>query len=606
MTFTSSSTATLDYAVIRYGGATNHATDYPMLKLDSDSTTMSNSTVSDSEYHAIGIMASPTLSNNTVTTAGSSDSGAYITSGSPILTNNTFSNSSCGVYITGTATPTLTTNTFTDNAYPIYLFNPNSGTSLSGNTGSANNVNGIMLVGSTNGDFELNMDNDLLYILASLDISAGDTLTIVPGTVLKFDYASLGSYTASLQYLRGDGTLIARGTVTEPIVFTSISDDSYGGDTNGDMAASSPSPGSWDYISLTGTASISHAIIQYGGSYHSWGPDYAMVQIGSDNVTITNSTISDSEYRGVQINATSPTITNTLINSHDSHWFTKAIYIDGGSPTITNNVITDNKYGVMIMNDALPTISGNTIDSNVNGLNAVSAISLITAENNWWGDASGPYHATSNPTGTGDTVSNNVDYSPWFTLNSDITPPADVTPRLTIRNVWTPALTVRWFNPTDADFNHVQIDRFDGTNTTTVSNNATGTTYIDTTVNYNIRYSYTLYAVDTSGNVSSGISPTAVGLRNPAPANLLLVSGDSAITATWSRSSSSSAMLGGYIVQYGTAPDALTNTVDVGNVTTTTLTGLANGTTYYVAVRAYSTSAVQSSLSTVQSATPQP
>ncbi|MBA7567420.1 hypothetical protein ES708_09131 [subsurface metagenome] len=40
---------------------------------------------------------------------------------------------------------------------------------------------------------------------------------------------------------------------------------------------------------------------------------------------------------------------------------------------------------------------------------------------NWWGDASGPYHAT-NPLATGNEVSDNVCYSPWLGATIDTTP----------------------------------------------------------------------------------------------------------------------------------------------------------------------------------------
>lgn len=39
----------------------------------------------------------------------------------------------------------------------------------------------------------------------------------------------------------------------------------------------------------------------------------------------------------------------------------------------------------------------------------------VSAESNWWGAASGPYHATANPNGTGDVVSDNVNFEPWLT-----------------------------------------------------------------------------------------------------------------------------------------------------------------------------------------------
>jgi len=42
---------------------------------------------------------------------------------------------------------------------------------------------------------------------------------------------------------------------------------------------------------------------------------------------------------------------------------------------------------------------------------------FILAENNWWGDPSGPYHDSINPTGKGDAIKadpNNIDFVPWL------------------------------------------------------------------------------------------------------------------------------------------------------------------------------------------------
>lgn len=60
------------------------------------------------------------------------------------------------------------------------------------------------------------------------------------------------------------------------------------------------------------------------------------------------------------------------------------------------------------------TVHNNSVAGNLYGLQAGGSLgSPIDATGNWWGDASGPYNATSNPTGTGDAVSDNVNYVPF-------------------------------------------------------------------------------------------------------------------------------------------------------------------------------------------------
>jgi hypothetical protein len=39
---------------------------------------------------------------------------------------------------------------------------------------------------------------------------------------------------------------------------------------------------------------------------------------------------------------------------------------------------------------------------------------ILDATRNWWGDVSGPHHSTANPDGSGNTVSDNVDFKPWL------------------------------------------------------------------------------------------------------------------------------------------------------------------------------------------------
>lgn len=55
--------------------------------------------------------------------------------------------------------------------------------------------------------------------------------------------------------------------------------------------------------------------------------------------------------------------------------------------------------------------------------------------------------------------------------------------------------------------------------------------------------------------------------------------------------------LAGYKLHYGTAPGSYSRSITVGNVTAYTVTGLANGTTYYFAATAYNAAGVESAYS---------
>jgi len=113
------------------------------------------------------------------------------------------------------------------------------------------------------------------------------------------------------------------------------------------------------------------------------------------------------------------TITRNLItgNTADSAGGGIWCYL-ASSPIIDSCIISDN-VGDGIYSDyySSPLITHNNITDNLGfGVRNDDPAELVVAENNWWGDATGPYHPTTNPGGTGDTVSDYVDYDPWMTL----------------------------------------------------------------------------------------------------------------------------------------------------------------------------------------------
>ncbi len=69
-------------------------------------------------------------------------------------------------------------------------------------------------------------------------------------------------------------------------------------------------------------------------------------------------------------------------------------------------------------------VNNNNIHDNYWGLFHSDYLeNVVDAKNNWWGDVTGPTHS-SNPSGTGDAISDNVDYEPWlYSSYPDSTPP---------------------------------------------------------------------------------------------------------------------------------------------------------------------------------------
>jgi parallel beta-helix repeat protein len=149
----------------------------------------------------------------------------------------------------------------------------------------------------------------------------------------------------------------------------------------------------------------------------------------SDDIQITGNTIRGSN-QGLNLSGTSNLIVaeNIIINNNYSVQLLKplgGLIISSGSShiSVTNNTINNNNAGIVI--DAAAG-SGNTISFNniINNYDRMmpsnrwnilnNSGTLVDAENNWWGDLSGPYNATSNPGGLGNDASDNVDFSPWI------------------------------------------------------------------------------------------------------------------------------------------------------------------------------------------------
>jgi hypothetical protein len=116
-----------------------------------------------------------------------------------------------------------------------------------------------------------NLIHGVLVLADHCDVPAGVTLTFEQGTVVKVAPSLYG------QGFTVNGPLRALGTGYEPVVFTSLSDDDWAGDTNND-GPSTGAPGQWSgfYFSPSPGASVlEYARIRYGAGGGHWTGVYS-------------------------------------------------------------------------------------------------------------------------------------------------------------------------------------------------------------------------------------------------------------------------------------------------------------------------------------------
>jgi hypothetical protein len=200
--------------------------------------------------------------------------------------------------------------------------------------------------------YEIRPWNDPVPQLA---IPAGITLTVAPSVTVM---------TAVNTYINVDGYLLAEGTDVFPITFTSITNTL---------------PGEWGGLTISGTASLDHAIIRYGEN------NLGVID-GAGEVSITNSEIGLSSDSGLYVSGGQVTAVCTTFANNNGD----AVYVTG-SPDVR--------------------LLSSSLTGNGSGVNNEGG-TAVDARQNWWGDASGPAGIG---LGGGDAVWGNVMYDPWLT-----------------------------------------------------------------------------------------------------------------------------------------------------------------------------------------------
>jgi parallel beta-helix repeat protein len=185
---------------------------------------------------------------------GGYDSNIFCDNASPTIQNCTIRHSDgYGIYCDNYAGPTLTNNTINNNGlFPIAEFCNMLDSNVTGNTGSGNGTDAIEVRGGSMTDSHTWVPQDFYFFVNDwTHVYNSATLTLQPGCLVKF-YPGRGLYFGYY----GEATLIAEGTSSKPITFTSH--------------ATTPAPGDWEgivFFNSTDDAStvMKYCTVEYGG-----------------------------------------------------------------------------------------------------------------------------------------------------------------------------------------------------------------------------------------------------------------------------------------------------------------------------------------------------
>jgi len=370
-----------DYCNVRYGGT---SFNQMVFFSNCDSGYFSNSEACYSVNNGLHSLYSTILINNS-TFNNNEDDGINVGNGELQIDNCQFNN---------------------NGNYAAYLqsvtIKPYPNNSASGNGINAFGINGTI---AENMAWTETSTSVIMSLIGNVTINDDIVCTIPEGTIIK---------SISEGCLRVYGTLNVNGTETNPVVFTSLQDDTYGGDTNNDGTTTSPAPGDWDGIRLSGSSDkegigeFDFCHIRFGGNIS--GLATANVYFDQSDSGFFNNSISEySSQLGVKINISSPIFYGSTFENNDSY----GIYLSGDS---------NPDFGTITRDPGMNTFSNNDY-GNIQFYNAT--INDISAYHNDWGyydaasidahifddDESGSY--------------GEVLFDPWF--GNQLDPPQNVT-----------------------------------------------------------------------------------------------------------------------------------------------------------------------------------
>ena len=330
------------------------------------------------------------------------------------IAQNTISNSRYGIAVDA-CSPQVNFNTLNALTDAPFL-HINGGFAVYSSNTVINQTHNVIAVSGTIAAHQTWPNLGVPYLVnGDITVNAGSKLTIEPGVVVKFRYFDDDYYK---KILTVNGVLHAQGTTDSPIVFTSERDDEHGGDSNGDTHQTIPAKGDWGYVRISSLGStIQHCKFLYGGYRYLNGGKNFMLWIDTSTINVKRCTFRDAYSVAIYYSSSATAASLTIFDNIFENCPTGIQYAGssatGSFSNISGNDFHNGAVGINVATGAQNlTLQMNSFTSMSSfGLRSTDSSGTLLAQNNWWGDASGP---SGSGAGSGVAVTGQVDFSSWL------------------------------------------------------------------------------------------------------------------------------------------------------------------------------------------------
>ncbi len=346
----------------------------------------------------------------------------------------------------------------------IYLENPNYllTTTLSNIAAEFNGLNSINVRdGST-----ITMSGDIIVTALPITLEnlyIGDDDTSTPTINVNVKEGVIFKFTASNKDIEVRDVLNVQGISSNPVYFTSVHDDTIGGDTNSNLQETIPGHGDWDNLDYGeySDGGIDHAVFRYGGSWkdvltlnspisvnrcvftdnqndairifasatlnnvHVYRSEDSGIVVGGDenyDVELNDCVSYANDDHGIHLEGNANSTITRCVFSHNGG---DGIWVDDDHDLTATNVVIKNNVddGVEVDSDGTVSITQSSIFNNQDWGVDMDVAKVADFTNNYWGDATGPFDDDTtvssqndnlgllNETSTGDTVTDFVRWS---------------------------------------------------------------------------------------------------------------------------------------------------------------------------------------------------